>query len=134
MAYNKVKLPALLTILFGLLNILSIYLLIHYTNLELWAVVLVKFVIVILYNAFFMPLYVSKITRTPKWYFLKIPIIALLSFVSVYSLIYCNTLLVNIESLFEIVSFSVLLLIVMLPLQFFIFFSKDERHFLFGKI
>ena len=128
-SYNKVKLPAILTIIFGLLNILSIYLLITFTDLGLWSVVVTKLIYEFIYNSIFMPIYVSKITKTESKSFLTIPIIAVISFLMVYMSIYSFAHLFNISSFLEIVFFSILLFAFLLPVFLYIFFSKEEKNF-----
>jgi len=129
-AYNKIKLPAILTILFGLFNILCIYLLIIYTDLGLWSIVLAKLIYEFIYNAIFIPIYVSKIIQTQYLSFLMIPITSIISFVMAYIIIGFFTYYLYISTFWEILFFSILLFIFLFPLLFFLFISKEERIFL----
>lgn len=129
-AYNKVKLPAILTISLGIVNVLSIYLLIVYTNLGLWSVVIARLFYEFMYNSVFMSVYVSKITKASYKMFFQIPIISFISFVIIYLFIYLIINFINIKTFFEISYFSVIVFIIFMPLLYILFFSKEEKDFI----
>ncbi|MFK5894849.1 MAG: MATE family efflux transporter [Pseudomonadota bacterium] len=129
-AYNRVKLPAILTILLGVVNIISIYLLISYTDLGLWSVVLARLIYEFLYNSIFMSIYVSKIIKTNYRVLFQIPMITVLYFILIYISIYSIDYMLNITSLLNIIILSIGLSIMFTPIFYLLFFSNEEKKFI----
>ena len=129
-AYDKVKIPAIATLVLGLLNLIYLFCLIYYNILGLWSVILGKFIYEFLYNAIFMPWYVRKIMKSDKISFFIIPIISMLSFVFVYGVIWLCERGVHIETFGEIVLFGIALFVVLLGFLFYLFLSQEERKLL----
>ena len=64
----KNKVPCIITTVGGLLNVAGMYLLIKYTNLGVYAVVLTTLVIMTIISVITNPIYMTKCLKT-KWYF-----------------------------------------------------------------
>lgn len=71
-AINKVKVPALMTLILGVLGVISSILLINYTDLGYLSIAIASGIILTIKNAFFMPLYSAKILDLPIFTFFKI--------------------------------------------------------------
>ena len=65
----KNKIPCFVTIAGGLINITSMYLLIKYTDLGIYAVVLTTAIIMTIINLVFNPIYMTKCLNIPKFTF-----------------------------------------------------------------
>ncbi len=131
-AYNKVKLPALVAVGFGLLNIIAIYIFVTYTTFQLWGVVSMKLVFEILFSSFIL-IYVSKILRM-SWY--KLFGVYMLSFISFLLMYVC---IASIKYLIEIDTFLQLLLIVtgfamlVFPIMIIALLTSEEKIILTNK-
>jgi O-antigen/teichoic acid export membrane protein len=71
-ALNKVKAPALVTLMLGVVGVISSILLIQYTNLGYLAIAASSGIILTIKNAIFIPLYGAKILNLPIFTFTKI--------------------------------------------------------------
>ena len=131
-AYNKVKLPALVAVGFGLLNIIAIYIFVTYTTFQLWGVVSMKLVFEILFSSFIL-IYVSKILMM-SW--VKLFGVYMLSFISFLLMYVCIS---SIKYLIEIDTFIQLVLIVtgfamlVFPIMFIALFTSEEKIILTNK-
>jgi len=133
-SFNKVKLPALIVIFSGLINIFSIYILIKYVYLGLWGVLITKLIIEILYNSIFMPLYVANILNIYKFYFFKIPLLSIFIYLITYLFLYISNNFIAPESLLDIILYSVVFLFISIPLYIKLFFDKKEKKLLFNTL
>ena len=68
----KNKIPCWVTIAGGVLNVISMYFLIKYTNMGIYAVVITTAVIMISINLFFNPIYAAKCLNMSSGFFYKI--------------------------------------------------------------
>lgn len=65
----KNKIPCFVTLIGGFLNVLGMYILLKYTNMGVYAIVITTAVIMSLINLIFNPIYMSKVLNIPKNYF-----------------------------------------------------------------
>lgn len=65
-ALNKLKVPSLVILFMGIVNISGTLILLKYTHMGIYAIPLVTSGLYVLYNFFFLPLYASKILKV-KW-------------------------------------------------------------------
>jgi membrane protein EpsK len=68
---DKVKVPALVTFIIGIINVLLSIALVHYTNLGIYGVALALSLCFAGKNLFFTPIYTAIITNQPKTSFIK---------------------------------------------------------------
>lgn len=130
-AFNKVKSPALVALGLGLINLISIYLLLSFSDLKLWGVVVVKLIIEIIFAGVFMPIHVSKILSIKKWYLFKIPLISLFMFGLTYGSVYTYQSFTLDTSLLKIVAFSLIVGVLMLIFFINVILNKEERSMAF---
>jgi len=128
-AYNKVKLPAIIAIALGVVNIIGVYLLIKYTELGLWSIVIIKLLSEIIFSIF-MVIYVSRILSMNVISLLKIPIISIIIFSINYMLIFLYKEYINMDLFSNIIILVILLVFILLPFIFLSIFSKEEKQLL----
>jgi len=131
--YNRVKLPAILTLILGILNIIGVYILLSYTQMGLWGVVIAKLVYEFIFNVIFMPLYGASILKISKWYFFDIFIFLILSLAFLSLSLFLGDMIYSPQSFWQLFIFGIVYFIFSIVFQLFIFLSKIERDFLFEK-
>lgn len=132
-SFNKIKLPAILVIIMGFVNILLIYFFLTQTKLGLYGVVIARLVVDVGFNAIFIPMYAASILKTKKS-FLNIPIISIISFTLIYFIVHTSSTFIDLENFTNIVFYSIVLTIFIIPIFLVIFFTKDNRTLLLNLI
>ena len=132
MAYNKVKVPALIAVSFGILNIIGIYILIKETEFQLWSVVSVKLLLELAFSIFIM-LYVSKIMTMSSIHLLKVYSFSFLSFGMIYFMLIVIRSFYTHETLLLVLGISIGLTIICIPIMFMLIFSSEEKMILVNK-
>ena len=131
-AYNKVKLPALLAVGFGIFNIMAIYFFTTRTDLGLWGVVSVKLLLEILFSSFIL-LYVSKILDM-RWISLcYVYLYAVISFLFIYFIIKLIKNMIFIETFIQLSLVSAMMMFIFPPIMLTVLFSKEEKMMLTNK-
>ncbi|WP_413506104.1 oligosaccharide flippase family protein [Photobacterium phosphoreum] len=127
-AMNKVKIPALMNVLFGLIGVLfSIYLLLYF-NFGFYSVAISSVIMLTLKNAVFTPIYTAKILNINVMKFMTIHIKTLLFSLISISILFLVKKAIIICSVYELVLVLVISGIVLLMLSLF-FYSEKEREF-----
>lgn len=129
-AYNKVQLPAIIALSFGIVNILCIYLFSKYTNFELWGIVITKLFLEIIFG-FFIIIHVSKVLSMKLWVLLRIPIFSIFIFIITYGLVIISKEVFNMDLLVHMILATIIIILITLPLLIFLVFSKEEISLLF---
>ncbi len=83
---DKIKIPSILVIISGILNILFMFICIHFTPLGIYSIPLTTLILSILFYAFFIPIYPCKALKISKTAFLK-PIAEMIISIIVIALI-----------------------------------------------
>ncbi|MBF4244658.1 hypothetical protein EA004_06310 [Vibrio anguillarum] len=122
-ALNKVKIPGVLSLIFGMLYIILSILLVRHTDLGMYAVAISSMLALSIKNAIFTPIYAAYILNQ-KWYrYLQIQMVGL-----VYFLI-CGSIAFSIKGFYcdedELLINLMLTLIIITPLLF-LFLNKKE--------
>ncbi|MFK5976797.1 MAG: hypothetical protein QM493_09840 [Sulfurovum sp.] len=131
-AYNKVKLPAIIALYLGAINIISIYILVVYTNLELWGVISVKFILEFIFT-FFIIIYVSKILSLSFRKLFQTLGISLLSFIILSLILKIIIYFIDIDSFVKLLLLVMTLSIIIYPTMIIFIFTKEEKRLLFDK-
>ena len=84
---DKVKVPSIAVIISGLLNVFSMFLLIRFTQLGIYAIPITTLVIAGIFYGVFIPIYASRILKVSTAFFFK-PILKMLMLVIVLLLVY----------------------------------------------
>jgi membrane protein EpsK len=124
---DKVKVPAIVTLAGGIVNVILSILLVRYTSLGIYGVALALLLCLITKNLFFTPIYAAIITGQPKVIFLReiIPGLLMASLISLLAL--------ALSKKYELASIPCLLAIgavmsaAYAPLCYYIVISKEDR-------
>lgn len=132
LTFNKVKIPALMVLLLGIINIIAIYLLIANTSLGLWSIVLVTFILKVIFSIS-MIIYVSIISKVRFFEFFKLLLLSISIFVGLYMILYWIKYIIIITSLTELVCLMAIISIFLIPLISLLLFTNKEKKILANK-
>lgn len=118
---DKVKIPSLLVILCGLLNIISMNVLIKFTGIGIYAIPITTVVITILYYGFFIPIYPCKILGISKKSFIMPVVKMLFASVCIFFVISPIHSIVEVDSWFTFIFFGGLCGFIALVISVFFF-------------
>ncbi len=124
---NKLKAPAIATLVTGLLNTTIVLILLKFTSLGVYAVVSVSSLLGICRNLFFNIPYSAKCINLRKWKFYKIALRSVLMVLIACAVGIGIKLLFNIDSWVKLITCAVLLCVLSLIADIFIFYSKQEK-------
>ncbi|TXL66777.1 MATE family efflux transporter [Cerasibacillus terrae] len=133
-AVNKLKIPGITTIIFGLINLILAFILSGYTSLELYGIVIAGAIGLMLKNTFFNPYYCSVITKQSIFVYYRgmlEPIIGA-AFIIIISIILQN--LFEIQSWFNLISMLTIVSVCYLAFVFVLLLSKKERYLIINAI
>lgn len=132
-AYNKIKTPAIVTLLFGLLNAILAYSLAKYSALGFYGVAIASAITLFIRNLVFTVLYSSKITQADiRNYYIEVIKVALITcMVFVFSKWLNDSLIIDSWlDLFGVTVFSTLVSVIFI----YVFFTNaDEKKLLAAK-
>jgi len=83
-AYNRVKTPAIVTLILGVANFLLAIVLVKWTTLGLYGIVLASATILTLKNSIFTPIYASHLLKIPLLSFTKYYLLSIFFYISSY--------------------------------------------------
>jgi membrane protein EpsK len=131
---NKVKVPALVTVLSGIVNVIMSVLLVYYTNLGLYGVSLAILVSLTVKNLFFTPVYAASIMDQPKLLFIRelVPGFVMTAFISMCALILSR--IYDLTSIFRLLAVSVPMAIVYAFTCYWLAMKKEDRVLLWSLI
>lgn len=129
-AFNKVKVPALVTLIFGFINIiLAIALSVNY-NLELYGIALASAIILTIKNTVFLPIYAAYIQDLHLFTYLRDILVSIMTmFITIFvamSLEYY----VNIDNWFMLLGLMIITSIPILIIIYIFILSKEEKDIL----
>lgn len=127
---DKVKIPAMVTIIGGIINVLLSILLIRYTSLGIYSIALSLSLCLTTKNLFFTPIYAAIITAQRKTVFIRevFPGLGMAALVSLSTLALSR--MYNLVSIPRLLATSVLFTMAYVPLCYSIILSKQERALL----
>ena len=124
--YDKLKIPALVTLLLGVVNVVSVYCGLNYFELGVVGVATITAVLVLLKNFVFTPLYTARITGEQQYHYFLMLTKGVLVFLCVVSLGIIFRMLVAMTDLINCFS-SLLISVVAFYLIVKFFFTVEER-------
>ena len=131
---NKLKVPALVLLVTGIVNISIVVILIKTTNLGILSIPITSFIIGLLRNLIFTPIYASKCLRV-KWNtFYKAIVRGCICALTMAVCCYIIKYSFNINSWIKLILIGVICAIVSLFINLFIVFKKDERKIIIKNI
>lgn len=124
---NKLRVPALVLLITGLVNTLCVFLLIKETNLGILAIPLVSFTIGLLRNLIFTPIYAARCLNV-KWNtFYKAIIRGCICALTMMLFCYIAKYNLNIDSWVKLIAIGGICSLISLIINLFIVFSNTER-------
>jgi membrane protein EpsK len=127
-ALNRVKIPAIVTLILGMLNLILAILLVSKTELGLYGIILAGGIILTMKNTLFLPAYSAYILNLPKFTFMKYHLLSISFFIISFFVTKYFISLFLIDSLLSFIlvssgSFLVILLFVAL----YVYFDSNLR-------
>jgi len=131
---DKVKVPALVTLTFGIINVVLSIALVHYTGLGIYGVALALLLCYAGRNLFFTPIYTAVITSQPKTIFIReiIPGFVMAALVSLATLALSRTY--DLASILRLSAIGVITAMIYIPLCYGIILSKEDRRLLWSLV
>ncbi|HIF9170564.1 TPA: lipopolysaccharide biosynthesis protein [Photobacterium damselae] len=128
-AMNKIKIPALMNVLFGAAGVVLSIGLLNYTDLGLYSVAISGVTMLTIKNAIITPIYTSYILNVSMIGFIKVQVgTVIFSIIAVFILLFTHENLINIDNIYQLI-FVLLLSGLLLFLLSFLFYSKSERDY-----
>jgi O-antigen/teichoic acid export membrane protein len=131
-SFNKVKIPALMVICLGIVNMVSIYILTTQTDLGLWAIVSVKLILEIIFAVSIL-IYVSIILQVSRIKFISIILVSIILFVVLYGIILAIKYFIVIDSIWDLLYIMIVAHIILVPTMAHIILSREEKILLVDK-
>lgn len=131
---TKKKIPCLVTIGTGVLNVIGMFLLLKFTNMGIYSIVVTTTVLMIITNGIFNPIYCAISLKLP-WYSL-FPLILKHIFVSsaLVSIFGLISIILNPKSWISLIAVAIILVIIGLPLYSIVMINKSERNKIIKKL
>ena len=136
LSYNKVKIPGILAMLTGFINIILGVVLLLYTDLNYYAIAIAGLVSLTIKNAVFTPLYNALIMKLPLSYFYKpmVPSIIIMIFTLSLSFFLPSDYLKIGGSYLKLLLYGILAFILISSVIFNLFLDRKERNLLLATI
>jgi len=131
-SFNKVKIPALIIIGFGIINIFSIWFLTTKTDMGLWAIVSVKLILEMLFSIV-MIVYVSVLLKISWMKLIYIIFLSILLFMILYAFILAVKYFFVLDSIWDLLWIMCVAYIILIPIISIIFFTNEEKLLLRNK-
>jgi membrane protein EpsK len=127
MGLDKVKVPAIVTLVIGVINVVLTILLVRHTGLGIYGVALSLLLCWVAKNLFFVPMYAAVITEQPKTIFLRplIPCLIMAALVSTVALV--ASLMYDLATIPRLLAVVVLMGAIYVPLCYRVVMSKEDR-------
>jgi membrane protein EpsK len=129
---NRVRWPAIVTFIGGVLNLVLSIILVRYTRLDLYGVALAVCICLLAKHFFFLPIYTASLLGKPKLFFFK-PLLlggVCCSVVGLSSLSLSNILIIDSVMLLIIVCIS--MAVIYLTVAYALLLNNDDRGFIWS--
>lgn len=132
---NKLKIPALVWLAFGILNVFLVVLLMVFTDLGIWAIPIVAFALGLLRNLTFTPIYASKCLHV-KWntFYMSIMRGCACAVTMIFVCCLYKTIMGGSTSWPELIIAAFICAIITLSINLFIVLKKSERRRILGMV
>ncbi|MCK4441817.1 MAG: hypothetical protein KAU90_07400, partial [Sulfurovaceae bacterium] len=132
--YNKVKTPAIVTLILGLANLILAIVLVKWTTLGLYGIVLASAIVLSIRNAIFTPIYASFILKIPVVSFIKYYILSIVFYISSYITTTIFATFYHVDS-YMILLWVMTLSVVFSLILFYIYMRFDKQLYqIFNKL
>ena len=126
---NKIKIPAIVTLLFGIVNLVLALLMVQYINLGIFGVA-ISLLISYTGNRIVLSIYTAIITGKTKLFYIKEILIGLIITVLLSFAAFALSKVFNLATIPRLVSITLLLFAIYAAICYFIILSKDEKDLL----
>ena len=126
-AAGKVRFPACVTLVSGFLGVLISFVLLKFTNMGVYAVILPGAILTSLRSAFFMPMYAAYNIGINIWTFVITAFRQIASFAVIFALFAAINHFITISSWFDLILVGIVCGAFGLVANFFVAFNKKDR-------
>lgn len=130
----KNKIPCIITIIGGFVNIFAMYLLLKYTSVGAIAVVITTSVIMVCINLFFNPVYAAKCLRINAMFFYNIIIRHIIANILLIFIFYFVSKLFMPQTWISMIGVALIMAVIGIPIYIFMTCKKDEIKEKYEKI
>lgn len=127
---NKLKLPALVTLVCGVLNIILTVPLLIYTNFGIWVIILVAGILDSIKNLFFISIYSGRVVGASPKFFLLTAIRSCCAVVPMVIVCGIFHLFIRPDSWLLLIATAACCCVVAFPVSLLVTFNKDEMRFM----
>ena len=131
---DKVRKPSLLVIVCGCTNIISMIILVNYTSLGIYSILVTTLVITIAFYGFFIPIYPAKLLSIPLLSFYKPVIQMLVSSVLIFICIFSLHRMLIVNNWFQLFLYGGLCAVVAYFISIIVFIGPKKAVDLFHKL
>lgn len=126
-AFNKLRIPGLVTIIMGVANILLAIMTSYYTDLGYYGVAFAGFIMLTMKNSLFIPWYTTQVMNVPKFTFTKPILSGVISMGMIMGIITILNYYLNISTLISLIGASLTTTSIYILIVWFVFLTKYER-------
>ncbi len=127
-AYNRVKLPGIITIVLGVISFGFAILLVTQTNLGIYGVLLAGVIILTLKNVIFIPIYSAYILNASKLIFIKSLVGGTIAFLFVFTVAKIGGTVFVVNSFIKLVILFCITILITFPIITFFLLSKNDKE------
>lgn len=129
-SYNKLRIPAIATILFGIANLLLALLFSNFTDMGFYGVAIAGAIVITARHAFFVPMYATKLLGVSKNPFNNSLVQVSISTILVAGITSCSYYFLSVSNLLTATIYSFIFSLIYLFICVFIVLDKSEREIL----
>ena len=128
-AYNQIKIPGIVTVIMGVVNLGLAILFSHYLNFGIYGVAMAGAIVLTMKNTIFIPLYTAKMMQIRTFTFMIKMFPGILMTILTFLASYTISLTMSIVSWISLIEYIVMIVIVAMVLIWFFFLDERERDF-----
>lgn len=133
-AYNKVKIPGLFSLGFGVLNLFLAIILASTLNLGLYGIALASLIVLTLKNTIFLPLYTAYIMNLKKTFFLKPIFSAVIVMLFTALLVFSVEFIIEIDRWISIIFSSIFIAVLMLIMSWYFLINRTSKKIILERL
>jgi membrane protein EpsK len=129
-SYNKLRIPAIATVLFGIANLLLVLIFLTFTEMGYYGVAIAGAIVITARHTFFVPMYATKVLGISKNPFKSSLVQVSISTILVAGITCCSYYFFNISSPLAALIYCFIFSLIYLIISLFIILDKSEREIL----
>ncbi|RSX50203.1 Na -driven multidrug efflux pump [Bifidobacterium callimiconis] len=131
---NKLRVPALVLLGVGVVNLLAVLICLKFTNLGIWTVPMVGMITQLAYYTLFQPMYAARCLDLPWATFYKTIFLSAACTISMVAICLAYKTMIDVHGWIPLIIAGVVCSIITLGINFFIIFNRSERRSVLAKI